>query len=179
MSDKHKFKRIHGLLALFVIGIFIIVTTTIAIGDKTATTKSPIPANINDQLNFSILYPKDESVLNVNKQSIAYRSADKILTFSGTANNTKVIVTEQKASGNSTKPTVAYYQSLGLNPAVQIQTNKGLAILMNFKQPGSNTIINQGAVFAVSGTLMLAQADKNLSKENWKNIFDNLSVYNQ
>lgn len=162
---------------LLVIGAVIIITAMVFFGYKLTVNKNPLPQNIKNQIKFSVIYPKKSSVLKVNENSLDYKQSDKILSFSGNANDNNIIFTEQPAPGDSSTPTTSYYQSLGLHPAAQIQTKLGLAVLVNFYKSGSYDLVGQSAILANNGTLLIAQGNKKLDNETWKSLFNEFSLY--
>jgi hypothetical protein len=157
--------------------VILLVGTGAFVGYKKLANKNPLPLDIKQQLSFPTIYPKGSLQDGVNQDSISYHAAEKTLNYTVQAAGTEIILSEQPASGNSSKPNLVYYQSLGLHPVTEIQTDIGLAVLVNFYTSGDLNSVGQDAVLANNGTLLIAHPAKNLSPEAWKSFFNDLHLY--
>jgi hypothetical protein len=139
--------------------------------------KNPLPSDIKKQLGVPVIYPKTTKNTQVIPNSLKYQSSQRTLTFTVNDEGNNVIITEQPMLSSSTSPTLAYYQSIGLNPVTEIQTKIGLAVLVNFYTTGNYDSVGQNAVLASDGTLLVAHPSKNISAEDWKTFLNNFKQY--
>ena len=135
---------------------------------------NPLPDNINKQVRYKVIYPSQTGQIDPN--SYKYQTEQKTLSYKINRNGGEIVFTEQpapEALGTGSQP---YYPAISIHPYAQFNTNLGPVALTKFYQPGSFKQVGQAAVLASGGTLLIANSQKNLTNEQWKELFDSLKI---
>lgn len=138
---------------------------------------NPLPSAIKNQLSFKALYPPSaSSLIKIDSASYNYQASDKVLTFTVNYAGSDVIFSQQPAPDSLGSGKDVYYQVLGIHPYAQFKTNLGLVALTKFFKTGDLKPSGQSGVLATEGTLLTANTTGNLTNEQWKDLFNSLSI---
>ncbi|HSX48417.1 MAG TPA: hypothetical protein VLF41_02865 [Candidatus Nanoarchaeia archaeon] len=161
---KKFFKRFVPLLLLVVV-----IAAVVEYAHVRQTTKQNIvPAQIKKQLAMPSLVPaeKFESYV-LNQDSIKYDDKQKLLSYSLTSPDNSVTVTEQPY------PDVLIYEKLknGIGQYRDIDTQAGKVTLGRPKDGGG---VQVAVLNYHDQTLVFAKPQKDLTDDQWKQLFDSL-----
>ncbi len=135
--------------------------------------KHPIPATITREVTFPIFYPNAANIT-VTKSTIEYSSSAQALSFVGFENgNTKLIFSEEPTPSQFTD-IPGYYPALlnNMNEYSDINTINGEVYLTKPESVDGN----EAGVLNAKGTLMFIRAEANLTTNQWRQIFNNVSI---
>ena len=136
--------------------------------------KNPIPGPIKQQLTSTLLVPKGGGA-GVDRLSVKYDKANKLLTFNVAYAGTKMVMSEQPTPSQFVDIPAVYTKLVdGLNNYESFDVNVGTVNLTQPKELGNK----QAAVLNAKGTLLFAKPDKNLSSDQWRVFFNHLGVIN-
>lgn len=139
-------------------------------------TPSPVPVNIKNQLNFAVIYPKGYSV---DSSSWNYQTSQKILAFIVKKDNYTVAFTEQMTPLAYQNDVAAYNRFIGsLRPSANFNVPLGTVSLANFVTTGDYQPTGPSGILNANGTMLIAHPSRDLSGEEWRNLFESLSVDN-
>ncbi len=132
-----------------------------------------LPGNIRKQVSFVVLYPNSKTHARIDRSSIKYDSPKKILTYTATVASAHVIITNQATPGTFTDVPQLYDKLLvSLHSYNDFTTAAGKVSLT--RPPNANN--QQVAVVNTQGTLMFVRSDHDLSEDQWRRFFNNLST---
>jgi hypothetical protein len=134
----------------------------------------PIPPAIKSQLSYRAIYPNGYGQIQSN--SYKYQPSNKTLSYKLHVYDSGIVFTEQPAPESLGKNGQPYYPAIGLHPYAQFQTELGPVALTKFYQSGSLQPVGQSAVLASGGTLLIANSQKSLTNQQWKNLFNSLKI---
>jgi hypothetical protein len=138
------------------------------------TNKNPLPENIRGVVSYKVIYPSNAK--QIDPKSFNYQTDKKTLSFKVNTVASNVVFTEQKAPDALGSDTQAYYPALGIHPYAQFKTKLGQVALTKFWQSGNLKPVGQSAVLASNGTFLIAHTEKNLTNDQWKNLFHSLKI---
>jgi uncharacterized protein YxeA len=137
--------------------------------------KSPLPDDLKTHVSFKVIYPSSHKA-QIDKNSFVYQAKQKVLTFNVHFESSKVEYSEQEAPAALGSDTQAYYPALGIHPYAQFKSNLGQIALTKFWQSGNLKPVGQSAVLAGEGTFLIAHSEKNLTNNQWKELFKTVKV---
>lgn len=136
--------------------------------------QSPVPANIRQQVGFSILYPANSTI---DPTSWKYLPSQSDLSFTARKDGFSVIFTEQEVPLAFQNDTAAYDRFIGsLHPIANFQTNLGNVSLIDFVTATDFQPAGQAGILNTKGTLLLAHPDRELSEDQWRDLFRSIST---
>jgi hypothetical protein len=146
-------------LALVVLAIFMILRSS-----------GVVPKEILKQLNYSVFYPQQSQLSQIQLNSFKYDKSIKVLFFTVIFDGRHITFAEQ-SSPDSFAADPNFYPSLvkSLGGYASFDTLYGRADLTRPKQIASET-----GVMNAKGTLLFAKSDGDLSEDNWKLLFNSL-----
>lgn len=156
------------------LGVCIIVVALVIIGGVTGLiwhmrSSAGLPKAISQQLDFEPRVLKADVNVKVATLmgSYKYDQSTKVLTFIVLVGNTKVVISEQSY------PDILVYGKLvnAFNIYSEIDTKTGKVSLGRPKDNGGG----QAAVVHANNLLIFGKPDKDLTDEEWKAVFNNLS----
>jgi hypothetical protein len=154
----------------------LVVLSLVGIGIYTnQNSKTPVPDNIKNQASFKVIYPSSH-VAQIDTSSFLYQEKEKALSFSANFAGTKIVFTEQNAPESLGSDTQAYYPALGIHPYAQFKTKLGQVALTKFWQSATLKPQGQSAVLASSNTFLIAHASKDLTNQQWKELFETVKI---
>jgi hypothetical protein len=159
--------------ALIVIGLLAAIVLVIIYRPQS----TPVPRAVAKQANFKIVYPSDLKMVNDGKQGFSYQTGQKTLIFKANYQGTNLNVTEQMTPDSLANGSGVYFQSLGLHPVAQFNTDLGPVAVVNFYKTGTLEATGQSAILVADKTMVIANtADSNgkLTNDQWKNFFEGL-----
>jgi hypothetical protein len=136
--------------------------------------KNPLPENIRGVVSYKVVYPSNTK--QIDSKSFNYQTDKKTLSFKVNTGASNVVFTEQQAPNALGSDTQAYYPALGIHPYAQFKTKLGQVALTKFWQSGNLKPVGQSAVLASNGTFLIAHTEKNLTNDQWKNLFQSLKI---
>lgn len=136
---------------------------------------SPLPSRLQDKVSFKVAYPRHEKT-SFNQDSFKYEDKQAALSFSTSYEGANIAFTEQPVPPALGSSTEAYYPALGIHPYAQFKTDLGTVALTKFWQSGSLKPFGQTAIMAVEDTLITARSDKELTNQQWKELFESLKI---
>jgi hypothetical protein len=139
------------------------------------STKSPLPKDINDQVNFKVIYPSSHAA-QIQPSSYNYHQQQKVLNFKVNYAGSPIVFSQQPAPRNIGLDTQSYLPALGIHPYAQFDTALGQVALTKFYQSGNLKLFSQSAVLVSQDTLLIATSSKSLTNEQWKSLFDSLKI---
>jgi hypothetical protein len=137
--------------------------------------KSPLPTDLKNHISFKVIYPSLHAA-NIDKNSFVYQSKQKVLSFKVSYLNSKIAYSEQVAPEALGSDTQAYYPALGIHPYAQFKSSLGQVALTKFWQSGNFKSEGQSAVLASGGTFLIAHSEKNLTNNQWKELFKSAKI---
>jgi len=135
----------------------------------------PVPASIRQKAAFEIIYPSGKTA-RADSSSFNYQQSQQSLSFTVRAFDSDIIFTEQPAPENAGTGEGVYYPALGLHPYAQFQSKLGPVALARFYESKTLKPRGQSAVLISRGTLLIAHTDRNLSNNQWKQLFESLKI---
>lgn len=160
------------LLSLLLITLIVALAATFYIKGRAA---DPLPADISKQLSFRSIYPTSQAG-KITGPGYTYLASQKTLSFTVSTAGTSVVFTEQPAPSSVGSGSQVYYQALGLHPYAQFVSKLGPVALVKFYHTGTLTPAGQSGILAADGTLLTAHSEKNLTNEQWKDLFNSLKI---
>jgi uncharacterized protein YxeA len=139
------------------------------------SSKNPLPDDLKTHVSFKVIYPSSRKA-QIDKNSFVYQAKQKVLTFNVLFEGNKVEYSEQEAPAELGSETQAYYPALGIHPYAQFKSNLGQIALTKFWQSGNLKPVGQSAVIASEGTFLIAHSEKNLTNNQWKDLFKSLKI---
>jgi uncharacterized protein YxeA len=138
------------------------------------TDKNPLPDNIRGVVSYKVIYPS--STKQIDAKSFNYQTDKKTLSFKVNTKTGNVVFTEQAAPDALGSDTQAYYPALGIHPYAQFKISLGQVALTKFWQSGNLKPAGQSAVLASGGTFLIAHSEKNLTNNQWKELFKSAKI---
>jgi hypothetical protein len=137
---------------------------------------SPVPTAIKQQVDFKVLYPGGYDIV---ADSWKYTRSQGSLTFIVRKDDYTTTFTEQKVPLVFQDDAAAYNRFIGsLRPAANFKTRLGMVSLTNFVTTTDFQQAGQGGLLNTNGTLLVAHPSHNLSDEDWRKLFDSLTIDN-
>ena len=160
-------KRHRQLVA--VVTAIILIISTILFWQLWLKPEKILPVTIEKQINFVAILPTSKDIVKVNKNSIKYEKKSNILSVLVTYKGQTITITEQAY------PDILVYEKLvgTLKQYDEIQTKIGKVALTRPDAAGGSQV---GVVNVNNQTLVFAKATKDLTKDEWKQFFNELSV---
>ncbi|MBW4061803.1 hypothetical protein HJC99_04515 [Candidatus Saccharibacteria bacterium] len=153
--------------AVLVVGLIVIMGLLLA-------PKNPIPGPIKKQVTSTLLMPRGAGAV-VDRQSVKYDSAQKLLTFNVAYAGTSIVVSQQPTPDQFVDIPAVYTKLIdSLVNYQSFDTSIGTVHLTQPKQLNGK----QAAVLNTMGTLMFAKPDKNLSDDQWRSLFNHMAAIN-
>ncbi len=160
--------KLLAVITYVILVMAIMLAGSLMIINRHKTNTIVVPDYIQNQLNFMPVLPKANTEnFNVNQDSFKYDPENKILSYTANGQSTAMTITEQAY------PEVIIFDkfvgALGLYD--EIETKVGTVSLT--KPPTANS--KQVAVLSYNNkVLVFIQAQNDLTKEQWKRVFDSL-----
>lgn len=133
-----------------------------------------ISDTITKQLTSS-LYLVRGSAVALDKKSIKYDNELKQLSYTTTFNNVKIIISEQPSPEVFSDVPQYFPKWISSTGAIaNFDTPNGKVYLASNPNYGVNTV----AIMNSKGTLLFAKPDKNLTEDQWKQFFRNVTLVN-
>jgi hypothetical protein len=152
--------------------IFILAGCIFLLAHKQA--KNPLPPAIKSRISYRFVYPAKTN--SISQVSYKYQADQSVLTFSSHAEGTKVVFIEQPAPASLGAGNQIYFPAIGIHPYAQFQSKLGPVALTKFYKPNTLDPAGQTGILAAHGTLVIAHPDKDLSNDQWKNLFNSLTI---
>lgn len=136
---------------------------------------NPLPEEIKKSLDRKAIYPSSKTA-QISYDSYQFDQANKVLSFKAEAYGANIVFSQQPAPDSLSSGDQVYYPALGIRPYAQFQSKLGPVALTRFWKSNNLEPSGQTAVMAVEGILLLAHPDKDLSNDQWKQLFDALKI---
>lgn len=135
--------------------------------------RSAFPTDVKKQASFLIFYPRRGSEAEINRQSIAYDSSAKVVSYSLIFVGNQLIVNQQ-ATPETFVDIPDYYPNLleKLNKTSTLPTELGDVHLTRPTELKGK----QSAVVNHKGTLVFVQPDKDIDEDGWRRFFNSLDA---
>jgi hypothetical protein len=134
--------------------------------------RSVVPADIKDQLTFTLLVPSHPDV-DIDRSSVKYDEPLKLLSYTATAFGTPVVFSEQPSPDTFTDIPQAYDKVLeGMGEYSKFDVDSGTVHLTRPKDLKGK----QAAVLNTKGTLLFAKPDQDLTDDEWRQLMRSLVV---
>jgi hypothetical protein len=134
---------------------------------------SPFSNDIKRQVSFVILYPGSSQNYKVDKSTIKFSPATKLLSFQATGPSQTLSVTEQPEP-DQINDIPGYLPKLTqlLNTYTTFGSDNGTAYLTHPTELRGQ----QSALFIGKGTMIFAHPSKNMSDDQWRQFFNSFDV---
>jgi predicted N-acyltransferase len=154
--------------------VVIVVVSIVVVGLKQLHKDSPIPPAVNQEANFVIFYPNENSQTKINKASFKYDSHAKALSFIVTYNSKSLTFSEQPTPQGFVDIPQAYDKLIEeLNGYSSFDSYYGKVDLTHPKELKGQ----QSAAMNTKGTLTFVHpTNGDLSNDQWKQLFNNLDI---
>jgi hypothetical protein len=151
--------------SLAAIGLVVIVVMLLA-------PKPPVPVDVKRAVTSTILVPQAREV-DVSRESMAYNSQLKLLSFTTVAFGVKAVVSEQPTPESFIDIPQVYDKVVtNMNEYSKFDSDSGTVHLTRPKDLGGK----QAAVMNAKGTLMFVKPERDLSDDQWRKLFNGLEV---
>jgi hypothetical protein len=133
-----------------------------------------IPPAIKKQVTSVIFWPSKDAPVLSDKQTIKYNPNEKLLSYvAHTSNGRELIISEQPTPDSFNDiPQVFSKFTEGLHQYTSFSTPDGTVSLTRPKELKGG----QTAVMSAKGTLMFIKPSKDLSDDEWRQLFNNLEI---
>jgi hypothetical protein len=132
--------------------------------------KPVIPSDIRHKASFPIFFPARSSSLEVDKTTISYDDSNHGLAYTITLHGKRIVMSEQATPDTFADGPVYAYLLQKSGEYDSVSTNIGKVSLTRPKELNGG----QAAIVNPPGTLIFGRPDKDLSKEEWKEVFGSL-----
>lgn len=164
--------RTYKRLLLWVAGALVLIIAALG-WIALRPTPRPVPAHIAQQVRFSVLYPKRD--FSIDQTSWQYLSSQASLSFTARKDGFSVIFTEQQVPLAYQDDVPAYDRFIGsLRPFATFNVGLGTVSLVDFVTTSDFQPAGQAGILDAKGTLLLAHPDRELSDNEWRDIFTSL-----
>ena len=137
---------------------------------------SPIPSNIQQQTNFTIMYPDPRSY-SYKRAAWNYSSKDSSLQFSVNKDGYNAVFTEEKTPLAYQNDLAAYNRFIGsLRPSANFDVPFGTVSITNFVTAGDYQVVGKTGILNTKGTLLLVHPDTDLTDSQWRSLFESLQA---
>jgi hypothetical protein len=135
--------------------------------------RSPLPSDIQKQLDFVVLYPAKATGYVIDPATVAYSASTQVVTFSAAVSGTKLVFSEQ-ATPSVFSDAPGYFAKLTekLHDYDDFDSTLGHVALTRPDELHGG----QSAVMNSSGTLMFIHPNHDLSADAWRKLFNGLQV---
>jgi hypothetical protein len=131
--------------------------------------KSPIPSEIRHKTAFPIFYPAHSGTsLKVDKDTLKYDDANHGLSYAILLNGKKIVITEQATPDSFADGPVYSYLLQKSHTYDSVDTQVGKVSLTRPQELNGG----QAAVVNPPGTLVFGRPNKDLNKNEWKQVFN-------
>jgi hypothetical protein len=136
--------------------------------------RAVLPSEIVKSVNYTVLVPGNAKKYPVLEESVKNDPASKVLSYSTTINNIKVVINQQAEPEAFTEPAaqVSIYQKLleNMKQYKDLHTDAGTVTLTRPTELQGG----QAAVLNANGTLLFAQPTSDLSDADWQDFFNSI-----
>ncbi len=171
--SRFNFKKIGIVTGLILAGLLLL--GGIAFGITKLTSPSqPLPSEIKKQISIVVFYPDGKDTLLVDKKTIKYDKAAKLLSFVGSTNNGTKLTFSQQPTPESFNDIQQAYTALlqKLGTYSSFDSINGRVTLTKPKELNGT----QSASMNSKGTLVFVRPSKNMPDDEWKRVFNNLII---
>jgi hypothetical protein len=156
------FIAVSGLTILGIIAIVILLVAP----------KNPLPSAIRKQASFAVLAPVAGQVA-VDRESAKFDTKLKLLSFNATFDGVLVVLSQQPTPESFIDIPQVYDKVIAnMNEYTKFDAIIGTVHLTRPKDLGGK----QAAVINAKGTLLFAKPDKDLTDDQWRQLFKNVDA---
>ncbi len=138
---------------------------------------SPVPVSVSSQLDFVVIYPKGRDI---KEDSWEYITAEETLSYTVNIGDNPVVFTLQKVPLVYADDAAAYDRFIGsLKPSINFKVPLGTVSIVNFISAGDFKPEGKSGILKSNGTLLIAHPEKDLTDNQWQNLFKSLTLNKQ
>ena len=139
---------------------------------------SPVPANIQREAGFTIMYP-DPRGYSYKNAGWSYTPKDGSVSFTVKKDGYSVAFNEQETPLAYQNDVASYNRFIGsLRPSANFDVPLGTVSITNFVTAGDYQVVGKTGILNAQNTLLLAHPDTDLTDNQWRELFESLQTSN-
>lgn len=150
----------------------VVVVGFVVIGVILFAPKYPFPPSIRSQVTSTVFVPTGQGI-DVDRESAKFDAGIKLLTYNVQVTGTKIVVSEQPTPDSFVDIPQVYDKVIaGLDEYAKFESEHGTVHLTRPKELKGK----QAAVLNAKGTLMFMKPERDLSADQWRQIFNGMKT---